>query len=300
MSDNVFSVSAPASSANLGPGFDAVGIALNLRMTARVKPSSRFSLAFVANDAAPTHDGVGDLIISAMHRISEKLPSVTIEIDNRIPLGKGLGSSAAAAALGLAIATRVSHKRVSHKHLGELLCDIEGHPDNALPAIYGGIIIATDATSFLRFAPIPEMRIFVTIPELDFATAKARALLPEQYDRKDVVFASQHAALLGAALASGDLAMLGAAMQDRTHQPYRAEHIPGLANALAIKHRDLFGIALSGAGPSLIAFTRPSANGALSGRIEACFEDAGIPSRTILLRPALRGLRFSSIFGKHT
>ena len=297
MSDKSFNVSAPASSANLGPGFDAVGIALNLRMTARVKPSRRFSLAFVANDAAPTHDGVKELIISAMHRISTKLPSVSIEIDNRIPLGKGLGSSAAAAALGLAIAVRVSNKPVSHKHIGELLCEIEGHPDNALPAIYGGIIIATDATSFLRFAPMPDMRIFVTIPDLDFATAKARAILPEQYDRKDVVFASQHAALLGAALASGDLAMLGAAMQDRTHQPYRAEHIPGLTNALAIEHRDLFGIALSGAGPSLIAFTRPHANGALSCRIEACFGEAGIASRTLIMRPALRGLRFTSNFG---
>ncbi len=297
MSDKAFSVSAPASSANLGPGFDAVGIALNLRMTARVKPSRRFALEFVGNETAPTHDGVEKLIISAMHRISSKLPSVTIEVDNRIPLGKGLGSSAAAAALGLAIAARASHNRVSHKDLAELLCNIEGHPDNALPAMYGGIIIATDATSYLRFTPMSAMRIFVTIPELNFATAKARKLLPDRYDRNDVVFASQHAALLGAALASGEMAILGAAMQDRTHQPYRAKHIPGLTDALAIEHRDLFGIALSGAGPSLIAFTRPHANGALSDRIEACFAKAGIPSRTILLRPAMRGLRFTSNFG---
>lgn len=288
-----FSVSVPGTSANLGPGFDAVGIALNVRMHARITPAPRFSLQFTANEHAPTHDGLATLILGAFDRITTRRPKIAIEIDNAIPLGKGLGSSAAATALGCAIAAQATQATSTREHLADLVCAVEGHPDNALPAIYGGIIIAANARSFMRIVAKPTLRIFITVPELDFATIKARAVLPAQYKQDDVVFTAQHAALLGAALASGNYAMLADAMRDRVHQPYRAQHMPGVAHALELTHRDLYGIALSGAGPSVIAFVRNRANASLSQRIEACFTEAGVLSRTLSLRPTPRGLVYA-------
>lgn len=287
-----FRVSVPATSANLGPGFDAVGVALSLHLRALVRPAARFVLTFAQGPCAPSHDGFAEKIITAMRVIDAELAPVHVHVENEIPLGKGLGSSAAASILGLIVAARAHGRTLSRERLAELACALEGHPDNALPAIYGGSVIAAsgNARDFLRVSPMRDVMPVVVVPEIDLATSEARALLPERYDRADAVFNAGRAALLGAALASGRSQALRAAMQDRLHQPYRAPRIPGLAAALALGGRDLLGIALSGAGPSVIAFVpRSSSAQRVGGRIERCFRDAGVRAQHHALPWAARG-----------
>jgi homoserine kinase len=290
-SRKAFAVSVPASSANLGPGYDAVGIALDLRVRALVEPARRFSLEF-DGEHAPSHGGFAEVILAAMRRIDERLPPVRVRVHNGIPLGKGLGSSAAARILGLVAASRAGDYPLTRDRLAELACELEGHPDNAFAAVYGGAVIAAvpQPRACVRVAAPKDLRALVVVPEVELATEEARTLLPERYDRRDVVFTAQRASLLGAALGSQSWRALGEAMRDLVHQPYRASRIPGLCDALAIRAPHLIGIALSGAGPSILAFVRSDAAWRrIAARLESCFERAGVGARSYLLGFAARG-----------
>lgn len=285
-----FVVSVPATSANLGPGFDCVGIALDLRARAMVEPANRFSLAF-SGPEQPTHIGFERMIIDAMHTVSSELPRVRVHVANAIPLGKGLGSSAAASALGISIAARAHGIELSRDDVAHRVCELEGHPDNALPAVYGGMVIATSSRASIKLPAPRELHAIVVVPEFELATERARALLPSHYGKADVVFNLQRAALLGAALASGNWHVLREAMRDRFHQSYRGAVVPGLAEALAVDAPELIGIALSGAGPSVLALVRDRvAWRPIAARIAAAFEAAGIASRSYRLPFAARGL----------
>jgi homoserine kinase len=291
-----FRVSVPATSANLGPGFDAVGIALGLRLRADVEPARRFALIFDEGGEAPSHDGLARAIEDAMRSIDPELPRARIRVHNDIPLGKGLGSSAAATVAGLAIASRIRNGAVDLRAIARAACRIEGHPDNALPAVYGGAVIcaSNDGDDYLRVRAPRELCALVIVPDVNLATSVSRAMLPDRYDRCDVVFTAQRAAMLGAALASGSWRELGLAMHDRVHQPYRAPGIPGMEEALALSVRGVIGSALSGAGPSLIALLHPRAVwNRIAPLFEACFTRAGISSRSLVLTPAVRGISFA-------
>ncbi len=288
-----FSVSVPATSANLGPGFDAVGVALGLRVRAEVEPAEAFELHFVPGPHAPSHAGFGDGVMAAMERVAPSLPRVRITVTNDIPLGKGLGSSAAAAVLGIAIAARANGIPMPKRTAARLASLIEGHPDNALPAVFGGAVIASSHERF-AYVRVPlhrELRALLVIPDLDMATSSSRALLPDSYDRADVVFTAQRAALLGAALASGSWNELRAAMCDRLHQPFRAPHIPGMEDALAVHSRHVLGVAISGAGPSVIALLRADAPWRKTAeKLQGCFTKAGVTSHALHLRIGGRGV----------
>jgi homoserine kinase len=288
-----FSVSVPATSANLGPGFDAVGMALDLHVRASVEPAKRFALEFQPGRDAPSHDGFARAIVRAMQCVDARLPAIRVRVSNAIPLGKGLGSSAAAGVLGLAIASKARGRSLDRARLARMACELEGHPDNALPAVFGSVVVAasSDARAYVRLPAAPQLRALVVVPEIALATHDSRALLPERYERADVVFTAQRAALLGAALASGAWNELREAMRDRVHQPYRVPCIPGMQEALAMRHRAVLGSALSGAGPSLVALLHAgvSYEGA-ARRIEACFLRAGVAARSYFLRLCARGL----------
>lgn len=251
-------ISVPASSANLGPGFDTIGIALDLRLRATIKESREYSLRFLGGPWAPTHAGFAEEIERGLSAIlGGARPAISIEVENPIPLGKGLGSSAAAGVLGASIAARFVEPEVDLVSMTRIVTDLEGHPDNALPALLGGIVIAAqrgeDAPSYLRFEPPSGIRAVLAIPNIELPTAEARAILPDRYRKEDAVYNVQRAALLAASLASGDFRHLRVAMGDRFHQPYRSAFVPGLAECLRIEADGLLGIALSGAGPSVIA-----------------------------------------------
>lgn len=258
-----FELSAPASSANLGAGFDAVAIALDLRMRARVRVlapgmSSEWSYG---GTHAPTHDGLRGCIERGIVRIAPNAPSIGIALDNAIPLGAGLGSSAAAHALGVAIGARLVDVPPPEDLQAQVVAELEGHPDNALAAWYGGAVVAAhgdDGITCARFAP-PAAHAVVVVPAITLPTSEARALVPDTYTRADAVHNVQRAALLGAALASGRLDLLRAAVRDKLHQPYRANAIPGLAEMLMLDDPAIVAVALSGAGPSVLALVRGDA-----------------------------------------
>ena len=170
--------------------------------------------------------------------------------------------------------------------LAHAVAELEGHPDNALAAWYGGAVVAAlgdDGLTAARFGP-PDVAAVIVVPDIHLPTEHARALIPDAYDRADVVHNVQRAALLGAALASGRLDLLRAAVRDRLHQPYRAAMVPGLEEMLALDDLSVVAVALSGAGPSVLALVRD--HPARIGRtIAAIFARHGV--RSAVLTPAL-------------
>jgi len=281
-----FAVSVPATSANLGPGFDAIGLALGLRMRADVEvlaPGSAPKWSFAGTEA-PTHDGLRDEMLRAMRTLfagsTAALPPLAIAVDNPIPLGRGLGGSAAGAALGLAIGAVVREPQATVDELTRTITVLEGHPDNGVPAIVGGVVVAVaedDDVVYARFAPPPGVRAIVIVPSFSMSTREARAILPDAYPRRDAVYNVGHAALLAAAFAAGDTRLLRAAMRDRLHQPYRASFVPGLEEMLALEVPGLYGTALSGAGPSVLALAAPGSDAGPA--LRDIFRRHGVESR---------------------
>jgi homoserine kinase len=283
-----FVVSAPASSANLGAGFDAVGVGIELRMKARVRvlPRGEESVWIAGGSHPPTHDGIRHCIEAALARIVPDPPALVVTLTNAIPLGAGLGSSAAAYAIGVALGAQLVERPPDDDALALAVAELEGHPDNALAAWYGGAVVAAlddDGLTSARF-PAPDAGCVVVVPALSLPTSQARALLPRAYIRADAVFNIQRAALLGAALASGRLDLLRAAARDRLHQPYRANAIPGLKEILAYDDPALLAIALSGAGPSVLALVRADAE-RIGAALAALFAVHGLAAE--VLTPAL-------------
>ena len=292
-----FAVSVPATSANLGPGFDTIGLALELRIRAEVQvlgagvaPTWEFRGA-----EAPTHGGLRDEMLRAMRTlfasVGQTPPPLAIAVDNPIPLGRGLGGSAAGAALGLAIGAALRDPEPSIEELTRTVTVLEGHPDNGVPAIVGGIVVAVsegEDVVYARFDPPPGMRAQVVVPDFSMPTREARAILPDAYPRRDAVYNVGHAALLAAAFASGQIDLLRSAMHDRLHQPFRASFVPGLPEMLALETPALLGVALSGAGPSVIALVREGCDA--GERMQAIFAKHGIASRVLDLALSAGGI----------
>jgi len=292
-----FAVSVPATSANLGPGFDSVGIALELRIRADVTvlaATESWRWSFTGSEA-PTHNGLRDEMMRAMRTLFAAVgaapPPLAILVDNPIPLGRGLGGSAAGAALGLAIAAQLREPAPEVAELTRTITALEGHPDNGVPAIVGGIVIAVaedEDVVYARFAPPRGLRAQVVVPDFSMPTREARRILPDAYPRRDAVYNVGHAALLGAAFASGNLGLLRTAMRDRMHQPFRASFVPGLEEMLALDGAGVFGVALSGAGPSVLALAEPGSDA--GERVRAVFARHGVAARVLDLAPAERGI----------
>ncbi|WP_027460616.1 homoserine kinase [Deinococcus murrayi] len=257
-----FTVRAPASSANLGPGFDSLGLSLPLYTTLTVTPQEKTEVIPLGPELAGTPADERNYVYQAMRlaarRVGRGLPPARIEIRTEVPLARGLGSSAAALVAGIVAGNELLGRPLSGAEVLDLAAREEGHPDNVAPALLGGIVVATLdklGTHHVRLNPPPHLGVTVLIPDFELSTNKARAVLPGEYSRADAVHALSHAALLAAALAQGRLDLLPHAMQDRLHQSWRAPLVPGLSDILegATEHGAL-GAALSGAGPTVLCF----------------------------------------------
>lgn len=257
-----YALRVPASSANLGPGFDALGLALEIYLDCRFRRAPALSITVSGRDAGCIPGTEENLIWQTAQAVArdvgEPLPPIELEIVNDIPLGKGLGSSAAALTAGVVIADALLGLNWRPARILDEAARIEGHPDNVAACVLGSIVTAAidsaGMTRAIRLELPEKFGIGVVVPDFDLPTAKARAVLPDRYSRADAVFNVQRAALLIAALATGTTSAFPAALEDRFHQPYRAALVPGLAEILKLRAPGLLGCALSGAGPSVLVF----------------------------------------------
>jgi len=261
---------APATSANLGPGFDALGLALDWREAVRCALVGHEGLEVRASGpgAGQVPRDEGNLAVRAARRVlaAAGVPRVGLRVHLHLvlPVGRGLGSSAAAVAAGLVAANRLLDDPLSLDDLLALGTDIEGHPDNVAPALLGGFCAACIASEgaagaparrvlAVRLAP-PPLAAVVAIPDRPLPTHLARQALPGQVPFADAVANVQRTALLVAGVAAGRMDVLREATQDRLHQPYRAGLVPGLADCLrGALDAGALGAFLSGAGPSVLA-----------------------------------------------
>ena len=255
----------PGSTSNLGPGFDALGLALQVYLELEVtaaRDDGQGTLRFAFEGGAPAgQNAIETAIRDEARRRGLRLPSLDIGVRSGIPVQAGLGSSAAAIVAGL----RLVHVLCADGDAGRLLdaaTAIEGHPDNVSASILGGLTASSQGpggvTSVAAAWPAA-IRVVVATPRVPLATAKARGVLPATLSRADAVFNIQRAALLLQAVHTGAVEALVEALDDRLHQPYRAPLVPGLADALAFRHPTVLGAFLSGAGPSIAAFVRDDA-----------------------------------------
>ncbi len=255
-------VRVPASSANLGPGFDALGLALGVYLTCRFRPAEQLSIRAEGRDAAQISTRSDNLIwqtaVSVARDHGMKLPPIELVIQNDIPLGKGMGSSAAALTAGVVIADHLLDLHWKPLRILDEAARLEGHPDNVAPCTLGSIVASAidsgGVTRAVRLDLPQRFSLAVVVPDFDLPTAKARAVLPSGYSRADAVFNVQRASLLIAALCTGSIWAFPAALEDRFHQPYRAALVPGLDEILKLRAPGLLGCALSGAGPSILVF----------------------------------------------
>jgi homoserine kinase len=216
---------------------------------------------------------------------------IAIRQENNIPAGSGMGSSAAAVVAGLVAANTLVNGGLSPEQLLELATEIEGHPDNVAPALFGGLTLInqTDNGLHLEHIPIPSLAVVIILPDFHLPTAQARAALPLSIPRADAIFNIGRMGLLVRALAAGNWDKLRVAMQDRLHQPYRLPLIPGLKEAFAAAYQaGAMGVALSGAGPSLIAFA-PTNHEKIATASAAALAQAGLQSRAWVLSVDTRG-----------
>ncbi|SIQ08113.1 MULTISPECIES: homoserine kinase [unclassified Paenibacillus] len=293
-------VRVPASTANLGPGFDCLGMALSLYTWIGMKPAEKATVIRLHGEGL---EGIpldkSNLIYEVAQLVFQEtgtdLPELEIDMYSDIPLTRGLGSSASAIVGALTAASELAGGGLDRDALLQIAARLEGHPDNVGASLFGGIIAAAwDGTraDCLRIEPPAGLAALVAVPRFQLSTEKARHALPERLAMSDAVHNIGRSSLLVAALAGGRLDMIRHAMKDKLHQPYRAALIPGMAEVLegAADHGAL-GAALSGAGPTLLALIE---NGSprtreLEAFLLSTLSAAGVEADLMLLQPDSAG-----------
>ena len=280
----------PATSANLGPGFDTAAVALDFYLDIEATPATEFSIAATGRDADRCARLENNLILDLYRRLltqnGRPVVPLAIRMQNQIPLGMGCGSSAAGRLAGIALAVHFGSLGWDSERILQEASVLEGHPDNVAACWLGGFVVAASngaRVEVARVTPPESWRAIVVLPTEPLATSKARAVLPESYSRADVVANLQSAAMLGVAFAQGRGDLLRTAMRDWIHQPYRASICPQLPMLLPLAgEHGILGAALSGAGPAVLVITEdesavPSASDAIVGAL------AGMPKPELLV-----------------
>ncbi|MBO7745499.1 homoserine kinase [Paenibacillus sp. MWE-103] len=293
-------VKVPASTANLGPGFDTLGMALSLYSWIEMEPvEGNTVVELYGDDLGGIPTDKTNLIYKVAQMVFAEagvdMPELRIAMYSDIPLTRGLGSSATAIVGALVAANALSGGKLGEDELFQIASRLEGHPDNVGASLFGGIVVSSwdgERAEKVRLEPHADLEVLVAIPAFQLQTEKARHALPAKLDLKDAVYNVANSSLLVAAFASGRLDLIPFAMRDKLHQPYRAPLVPGMSVILerATEHGAL-GAALSGAGPTLLALVdRKSARKA---ELEAFLLDTlrahGIEAETKWLTPDKRG-----------
>lgn len=291
-------VRVPATTANLGPGFDCLGMALDIFNEVTVALAPSLSISIQGEGAGHISQRQDNLVYRAMATVFTKLgkpvPELSINCLNRIPLARGLGSSAAAVAGGLVAANGLLGKPLSMDELIQLGAKMEGHADNIVPALLGGCQVVYQENGKYFNAPISLKTNLITvlfIPDFAMSTAKARNILPATVSRVDAVFNLGRVSLLTLALTTGKLEYLKIATQDRLHQPARQAMFPAMDSIFrAALEAGALGAFLSGAGSTILAFTEvESLTGGIGGAMQNAANKAGVSGWVQLARPSAQG-----------
>jgi homoserine kinase len=264
MTGNTFRMRLPATSANLGSGFDTAAVALDFYLEIEAEVADEFSIQATGCDPEICSQLENNLILDTYTRVlagqSATVQRLSIRMRNEIPLGMGCGSSAAGRLAGIAMAAHFGNLNWSDHRILEEACGLEGHPDNAAACWLGGFVAAAmDGKSVYaaRVEPPSEWRAIVAYPAESLATSTARAVLPASYSHGDVVTNLQSVSMLGLAFAQARGDLLSVAMRDRIHQPFRSKLCPLLPRLLPLVGREgIIGAALSGAGPAVLTIVR--------------------------------------------
>ena len=294
----------PATSANLGPGFDCLGLALNIWNEITFEPSEKLTYHVTGEGAEKLNKATHlpwravpgrNLLTKAftlIHEVCGKdMKGVKIHAQNKIPMSSGLGSSAAAIMAGMFGANEMLGNPLKENEILKLATEMEGHPDNVAPALFGGLVVSVMSGDEIitRRYEIPELTIVIVKPNVDWPTRMARAVLPKSVSRTDAIYNIGRTALVIDALRTGDLDLMQKIMDDRIHQPYRLKHIS--AGMSAYKTAKRFGAAaLSGAGPSIISFVPPENAEGAKAEIMRVFEELGIKASGIITKPSMTGV----------
>jgi homoserine kinase len=313
-------ITIPATSANLGPGFDCLGLALALynRVTfttastdsASASPASlltaKLTIEVTGLDAEKVPTDESNLIYQSACRMFERLgkrPSTLhIQQENNIPVGSGLGSSSTAVLAGLLGANALMAGHFSQADILAIATAEEGHPDNVAPALLGGLVLGVmqGEQVHIEQLPIAPQQVAIMTPSFELLTREARAALPNQISRQDAIFNASRLPLLIRALETAAYPKLALAMQDKLHQPYRLPLIPGMAAAFdAAQAAGAAGVALSGAGPSLIAFA-PDSHAEIVAAVTAVFQQHNLTCRSWILSIDTAGTQINKLASRGT
>jgi homoserine kinase len=305
----------PASTSNLGASFDTCGLALSLYLRVEAEPRAKgFEIVPTGEGAEKVPLDETNLIVRAARYVAAErsrgkkdLPGVRLRVDSQIPLSRGLGSSSAAIIAGISVYEALSGDRLNEEDFFDYALHFEGHGDNLAPSTLGGMVVAvvkeyidysgTERRSLIAVRrPWPEeVKVVLCVPEIEMETAKMRAVLPQMVTRHDAIYNLQRGALLQAALAEHRFDLLNEALRDRLHQPYRAPLAPGLEEVLHLNdetgnYPGLLGVAISGAGSTIIAFAAGNCDEiaeAMSSRLAR----RGVKSGTMEVKVDNRGRR---------
>lgn len=306
---NSVQVTVPATASNLGPGFDCLGLAVNLCNQVILQTAGGFRSSGEPNvcvtvnglgeDSLPT--GRGNLVVRAAERVfaqAGRIPDrLTVRLINRIPPCSGMGSSAAAIVAGLVGANELCRRPLKPDQLLALAAEMEGHPDNVAPALLGGFTISVVGEDGVIRVLQPRVRrdliCIFCVPDATLPTTRARRALPKSYRRADVVFSLSRAAMLTALLQGGSTGLLKLAMEDRLHQPYRAKLVPGMTEAVAAAVKaGALGACLSGSGPTVLAFTdHHGSTDHVGSALKKAFAAKGVRAETFVLGISSVGAR---------
>ncbi len=289
----------PATSANLGPGFDSLGLALDLWNETIVRLAIEYTVQVKGEGREKLSLGENNLIIQSAQKLADcvgkHLPPFHVDCVNHIPLSSGLGSSAAAKLTGLLAANALLGKPLSSNEILNLATEMEGHPDNVAPAMLGGLVVSTMeagnvvAHKIIGAENAPPFYITVVVPEFHLPTQESRTALPQQVSLKDAVHNLSRTVMVAEAFRNGDVDLLSKAMTDTLHQPHRLPLIPGAQVAMdSARAAGASAAALSGAGPSVIAFSSKQ-DPAIGEAMKHAFEERGLPARIFPLKMSNHG-----------
>jgi homoserine kinase len=295
-----FTVRVPATTANLGPGFDCLGMALDLWNQVTFSRSGRgvkVEIHGEGEDHLPKDDRnmIAQAVLRVYRKATEPPPyGLAIACENRIPLGSGLGSSAAAILSGMMGANALIGCPFSPQEILHLASEMEGHPDNMAAAQAGGLVAVTrvDGQELVQGIRLPDLKVVVVVPQFHLPTRLARAALPAEISHRDAAFNIGRALFVIEALRQADLDLLAKVLDDRLHQPYRLPLVPGAEAALQAARSAGSAAAISGAGPSLIAFP-PGEHDRIGSLMVEAFRQARVAASYLILQVSPKGAAVS-------